>query len=56
MTLSGYAGLTVGSIEGMEVNVLGAVGGIDLRHTAIKLAGWYWDARDGWVGSDAFRY
>jgi hypothetical protein len=39
MTLGGYAGLTVGWIEGIEVNVLGAVGGIDVRHPAIKLAG-----------------
>ncbi len=38
-TLGGYAGVTVGWVEGFELNVLGAVIGIDVRHPAIKLPG-----------------
>lgn len=38
-TLGGYAGLTLGWVEGLEVNILGAVAGIDLRRPAIKLPG-----------------
>ncbi len=33
----GYFGLTLGWIEGVEVNVLGAVVGLDLRHPGVKL-------------------
>lgn len=36
-TLAGYAGLTLGWYEGIEVNILGAVIGLDLRRPAIKL-------------------
>ena len=39
LTLGGYAGLTVGWVEGVEVNLLGAVAGFDLRRPAIKLPG-----------------
>jgi hypothetical protein len=39
LTLGGYLGLTVGWVEGIEVNFLGAVFGIDLRRPAIKLPG-----------------
>ena len=39
MTLGGYAGLTAGWIEGVEINLLGAVFGIDLRAPAIKVPG-----------------
>ena len=39
VTLGGYAGLTVGWVEGIEVNILGGVAGIDLRRPAIKLPG-----------------
>lgn len=39
MTLGGYAGLTLGWIEGIELNILGAVAGIDIRHPAVKLPG-----------------
>jgi hypothetical protein len=39
ITLGGYLGLTIGWVEGIEVNVLGAVFGIDLRRPAIKLPG-----------------
>ncbi len=39
VTLGGYAGLTLGWVEGLEVNILGAVAGLDLRRPAIKLPG-----------------
>jgi hypothetical protein len=38
-TLGGYAGLTFGWVEGIEVNLLGAVVGMDVRRPAIKLPG-----------------
>ncbi len=38
-TLGGYFGLTVGWVEGLEINLLGAVFGIDVRRPAIKLPG-----------------
>lgn len=38
-TLGGYLGVTAGWVEGLELNVLGAVIGFDLRHPAIKLPG-----------------
>ena len=39
LTLGGYGGLTLGWIEGIEVNILGAVAGIDIRRPAMKLPG-----------------
>jgi len=39
LTLGGYAGLTLAWVEGIEVNILGAVAGLDLRRPAIKLPG-----------------
>jgi hypothetical protein len=39
VTFGGYAGLTIGWVEGLEINFLGAVFGIDLRRPAIKLPG-----------------
>ncbi|MBP0464254.1 DUF3750 domain-containing protein [Roseomonas sp. PWR1] len=39
LTLGGYAGVTIGWVEGIEVNILGGVAGIDLRRPAIKLPG-----------------
>lgn len=39
LTLGGYAGLTLGWVEGFEINILGAVAGIDVRRPAIKLPG-----------------
>ena len=39
LSLGGYAGLTLGWVEGIEVNILGGVAGIDLRRPAIKLPG-----------------
>ena len=38
-TLGGYLGVTLGWVEGLEVNILGAVAGVDLRRPAIKLPG-----------------
>jgi len=40
LSLGGYAGLTLGWIEGVEVNFLGLVAGFDLRRPALKLPGW----------------
>ena len=39
LTLGGYAGVTLGWVEGLEVNLLGAVAGLDLRRPALKLPG-----------------
>ena len=39
VTLGGYAGITLGTVEGVEVNVLGAVAGLDLLRPALKLPG-----------------
>lgn len=39
MSLGGYVGITLAWVEGIEVNVLGAVVGLDLRRPAIKLPG-----------------
>jgi hypothetical protein len=39
VTLGGYLGLTIGWIEGVEINILGAVFGIDLRRPAVKMPG-----------------
>lgn len=45
----GYAGVKIGWIEGVEVNFLGLVAGVDLRHPAIKLPGF---GRIGWHDAD----
>jgi hypothetical protein len=39
LSLGGYAGLTLGWVEGIEVNILGGVAGLDLRRPALKLPG-----------------
>lgn len=39
VSLAGYLGLTIGWIEGIEVNILGAVIGLDIRRPALKLPG-----------------
>ncbi|WP_431281436.1 DUF3750 domain-containing protein [Humitalea sp. 24SJ18S-53] len=39
LTLGGYAGLTVGWVEGIELSILGAVAGVDVRRPALKLPG-----------------
>lgn len=38
--LGGLLGLTIGWVEGVELNFLGLVTGIDIRHPALKLPGW----------------
>ncbi|WP_375456029.1 DUF3750 domain-containing protein [uncultured Methylobacterium sp.] len=40
LSLAGYAGLTLGWVEGIEINLLGTVAGLDLRRPALKLPGW----------------
>lgn len=37
---SGYATLTIGWVEGVEISLFGFVAGIDLRRPAVKLPGW----------------
>jgi hypothetical protein len=37
---NGVAGVTIGWVEGIEINILGAVIGIDIRRPALKLPGW----------------
>jgi hypothetical protein len=39
LNLNGYAGIKLGWAEGVEVNLLGLVAGLDLRHPALKLPG-----------------
>jgi hypothetical protein len=39
VNFGGYAGITLGWVEGIEINILGGVAGIDFRHPAIKLPG-----------------
>ena len=39
LSLGGYAGLRIGWVDGIEVNLLGAVVGLDWRHLAVKLPG-----------------
>jgi hypothetical protein len=39
VSLGGYLGLTVGWVEGIELNFFGAVLGVDVRRPALKLPG-----------------
>jgi hypothetical protein len=39
VTLAGYIGLTIGWVEGFELNFFGAVLGFDIRRPALKLPG-----------------
>jgi hypothetical protein len=39
LNLNGYAGIKLGWVEGVEVNLLGLVAGLDLQHPALKLPG-----------------
>ena len=41
----GLVGVTVGWVEGVEINLFGLVAGVDIRRPAIKLPGW---GRIGW--------
>jgi hypothetical protein len=47
INLWGYAGLKLGWVEGIEVNLLGLVAGVDVRRPAVKLPGF------GRIGFDA---
>jgi hypothetical protein len=47
LNLYGYAGVKLAWAEGIEVNLLGLVAGLDLRHPALKLPGF------GRIGVDA---
>jgi Protein of unknown function (DUF3750) len=38
--LGGYAGLKVGWVEGIEINLFGLVAGLDVRYPAVKLPGY----------------
>jgi hypothetical protein len=40
LSLAGVLGLSVGWVEGIEVNLLGLVAGLDLARPALKLPGW----------------
>jgi len=40
LSLAGLLGVSVGWIEGVEVNLLGLVAGIDVRRPALKIPGW----------------
>lgn len=39
-SLFGIAGITLGWVEGVEINLLGLVAGLDIREPALKLPGW----------------
>ncbi len=39
LTVGGYAGVTLSWVEGIEINILAGVAGIDFRRPAIKLPG-----------------
>jgi hypothetical protein len=39
LNAAGYAGIKIGWIEGVEVNLLGLVAGFDIRRPAVKLPG-----------------
>jgi hypothetical protein len=40
LSLGGYAGVSIGWMEGFEINLMGLVAGIDPRRLGIKLPGW----------------
>lgn len=40
LSLGGWIGVSVAWIEGLELNLFGAVAGIDLRRPALKVPGW----------------
>jgi hypothetical protein len=39
LSIGGYGGITVGWIEGIEINLLGAALGVEVRRPAINLPG-----------------
>jgi hypothetical protein len=40
LSFGGFAGVAVGWVEGIEVNILGLVAGLDIRRPALKVPGW----------------
>lgn len=40
LSINGAAGLSVGWVEGIEINLFGLVAGLDIRRPALKLPGW----------------
>jgi hypothetical protein len=40
LSLAGLFGVTVGWVEGLEINVMGLIVGLDVRRPAVKLPGW----------------
>ena len=40
LSIAGLLGLSLGWVEGIEINVLGLVAGIDIRRPALKIPGW----------------
>jgi hypothetical protein len=40
LSIGGILGIAIGWIEGIEINVLGLVAGLDVRRPALKLPGW----------------
>jgi hypothetical protein len=40
LSLGGFAGFALGWVEGLEVNFLGLIAGVDFRRPALKLPGW----------------
>ncbi|HEV2603781.1 MAG TPA: DUF3750 domain-containing protein [Microvirga sp.] len=40
LSLGGFAGVALGWVEGLEVNFLGLIAGVDFRRPALKLPGW----------------
>lgn len=49
VSLAGLIGFSIGWVEGIEVNMLGLVTGIDIRHPAVKLPGFGRIGLDGAV-------
>ena len=40
ISLGGYAGLAIGWVEGIEIDFMGLVAGIDVRRPALKIPAW----------------
>ena len=40
LSLHGLVGVSIGWVEGIEINLLGLVAGVDLRRPALKIPGW----------------
>ena len=40
ISLGGYAGVALGWVEGIEIDFMGLVAGIDVRRPAIKIPAW----------------